>query len=121
MIGTLLICASLAAVDGDNIRCDGQNLRDMGDGAPFVSGYDAPEIRDAACQQELKLGRAATARMEELLRTPGLKIYDSAERDQYDRPLVWAVLPDGRTIGSVMIAEGLAVEWRPGHSASWCD
>lgn len=121
MIGTLLLCASLAAVDGDTIKCDGQNLRDMGDGAPFVSGYDAPETRNAECQQELELGRAATARMSQLLETPGLRIFDSGERDKYDRPLVWAVLPNNSTIGGTLIAEGLAVEWRSGRSLSWCN
>lgn len=29
MIG-VIVCASLAAVDGDTVKCDGQNLRDMG-------------------------------------------------------------------------------------------
>lgn len=121
MIGVLLICASLLAVDGDTIKCDGVNLRDMGDGAPFVSGYDTPEIRGPSCEHERHLGREATIRMEELLRTPGLAIYDSGERDRFDRPLVSAVLPSGQTIGSVLIAEGLAVEWRPGTNANWCD
>lgn len=120
MIGTLLFCASLLAVDGDTIKCDGVNLRDMGDGAPFVSGYDTPEIRGHECDHERDLGREATIRMEELLRTPGLKIYDSGERDRWKRPLVSAVLPDGHTIGSVLIAEGLAVEWSPGNSFDWC-
>lgn len=120
MIGTLIVCASLLAVDGDTIKCDGVNLRDMGDGAPGVSGYDAPEIYSAECQYELDLGREATIQMEELLRTPGLKIYDSGKRDRFQRPLVSVVLPDGQTVGSVMIAEGLAVEWRPGISISWC-
>lgn len=112
MIGALLVCASLLAVDGDTIKCDEVNLRDMGDGAPFVSGYDTPEIFSPECAYERDLGREATIRMEELLRTPGLQI-DSGERDRYERPLVSAVLPDGRTIGSVMISEGLAVEWHP--------
>lgn len=120
MLGTLLVCASLAAVDGDTIKCDGQNLRDMGDGAPFVSGYDAPETRNAECQQELELGRAATARMRQLLETPGLRIYDSGERDKWKRPLVWLVLPDGRTLGSIMISEGHAVEWSPHADFDWC-
>lgn len=120
MLGTLLVCASLAAVDGDTIKCDGQNLRDMGDGAPFVSGYDTPETRNAKCQQELELGRAATARMRQLLETPGLRIFDSGERDRWKRPLVWAVLPDGRTLGSVMISEGHAVEWSPQTDFDWC-
>ena len=121
MLGTLLVCASLAAVDGDTIKCDGQNLRDMGDGALFVSGYDTPETRNAKCQQELELGRAATARMRHLLETPGLRIYDSGERDRYERPLVWAVLANGITIGETMIAEGLAAKWEPGYQSTWCD
>ena len=120
MIGTLLVCASLLAMDGDTIKCDGVNLRDMGDGEPFVSGYDTPEIRGAECLAELALGQAATARMGELLASPGLQIIDSGERDRYDRPLVSAVLADGQTIGSVLIAEGLAAEWRPSYQAAWC-
>ena len=31
--GTLLLCATLVALDGDTISCDGINMRDMGDGA----------------------------------------------------------------------------------------
>lgn len=120
MIG-LLVCASLTAVDGDTVKCDGQNLRDMGDGAPFVSGYDTPEIgKNAHCDAENALGKKAKRRMAELLRTPGLTIQDSGKIDRYDRPLVVLRLPDGRTIGSVMLAEGLAVEWRPGWDFDWC-
>jgi micrococcal nuclease len=120
MIGTLMLCASLMAVDGDTIKCDGVNLRDMGDGAPNVSGYDTPEISRPQCDYERDLGREATIRMGELLRTPGLQIIDSGKRDRYQRPLVWALLADGRSIGNVLIAEGLAVEWRPGRDISWC-
>jgi micrococcal nuclease len=117
----LLVCASLTAVDGDTVKCDGQNLRDMGDGAPFVSGYDTPEIgRNAGCDRENTMGRKAKRRMAELLKTPGLIIEDSGQVDRYDRPLVVLRLPDGRTIGSVLLAEGLAVEWRPGGDFDWC-
>lgn len=70
MIG-LLVCASLTAVDGDTVKCDGQNLRDMGDGAPFVSGYDTPEIgKNADCDAENALGEKAKRRMAELLLLP---------------------------------------------------
>jgi endonuclease YncB( thermonuclease family) len=92
----------------------------MGDGAPNVSGYDTPEIYSPECDHERDLGREATIRMEELLRTPGLQIIDSGKRDRYKRPLVSAVLASGETIGSVLIAEGLAVEWTPGYKANWC-
>ena len=44
----LLICATLSVVDGDTVKCDGRLLRPMGDGEPFVSGFDAPEFRGRA-------------------------------------------------------------------------
>ncbi len=93
----------------------------MGDGAPFVSGYDTPEIgRNANCDLENARGKKAKKRMAELLKTSGLIIEDSGEMDRYDRPLVVLRQPDGRTIGSVMLAEGLAVDWRPGGDFDWC-
>lgn len=114
----LLTCASLSAIDGDTIKCDGVNMRDMGDGVPFVSGYDAPETRNAKCQEELELGRAATAKMGELL--PNAEVYDSGKRDRYGRPLVWVRLKDGRSVGSLLIDEGLARSWSPKYRAEWC-
>ena len=123
MLGALLItCASLIAVDGDTIKCDGVNMRDMGDGAPFVSGYDTPEVFSARCDAEQRLGEVAKRRMEELLVTPGLEIIDSGERDRTRsrRPLVWINLPDGQSVGSVLMSEGLAREWTPRYRADWC-
>jgi micrococcal nuclease len=123
MLTALLItCASLIVVDGDTIKCDGVNMRDMGDGAPFVSGYDTPEIRDAKCDAERRLGEVAKRRMQQLVATPGVQVIDSGERDRTRsrRPLVWIKLPDGRSVGSVLIAEGLAREWTPNYRADWC-
>jgi len=123
MIGTLLICASLIAVDGDTIKCNGKNMRDMGDGAPFVSGYDTPEIGSHAhCAAENTLGEQAKARMVQLLATPGVTVTDSGRVDktQSHRPLVWVRLPTGESIGHVMIAEGLARVWTPNREADWC-
>nr|WP_299637999.1 thermonuclease family protein [Devosia sp.] len=97
-------------------------MRDMGDGAPFVSGFDTPEIRSRKCEAELALGRRAKSRMAELLKTKGLRIIDSDQVDatRTRRPLVWIVLPDGRTIGSILISEGLARRWTPQYEADWC-
>lgn len=118
----LMTCASLLAVDGDTVKCDGVNLRDMGDGKPFVSGYDTPEIHHAKCDAERQLGYVAKARMEQLLATPGIQVLDSGERDttQSRRPLVWVKLPDDRSVGSVLMAEGLAREWNRDYRADWC-
>ena len=118
MIGTLLTCMALLAVDGDTIKCDGVNMRDMGSGKPFVSGYDAPETRNAQCQEELELGRAATTVMRKLL--AGAEVWDSGKRDRYGRPLVWVRTADGRVIGDVLMAAGLAKRWTPDYRSDWC-
>jgi endonuclease YncB( thermonuclease family) len=119
---TIMTCISLTAVDGDTVKCDGVNLRPMGDGAPYVSGFDTPEIRShAKCARENHLGTLATDRMAALLQTDGLVIEDSGVRDQYGRPLVTLRLPDGSTIGQQMIDDGFARVWTPGYNGKWCD
>lgn len=120
--GRLVQCSELYAIDGDTIACDGINMRDMGDGAPFVSGYDTPEIRDGKCDKELELGQAAKTRMSELLETPGIQIFDSGRVDKTrsKRPLVWIKLPNGVSVGRMLMDEGMARRWAPGYEADWC-
>jgi micrococcal nuclease len=126
---TIMLCASLMAIDGDTVRCcesaegrcEGQNLRPMGGGAPDISGFDTPETGGhARCALEAELGLKAGARFAELLRTPGLVVEDSGEIDDYDRPLVWLRMPRGTTVGQTLIEEGHAREWRPGRRIDWC-
>ncbi len=117
---TLVFCASLSAVDGDTIRCDGQNMRIMGPGRPHVSGIDAPESRGARCQAERMLADLATRRLEQLLASEGTQVEDSGERDRWNRPLVWVRLADGRTAGEVLLEEGYAVPWEPRYRPAWC-
>lgn len=116
----ILACAVLAAVDGDTVKCDGVNMRIMGDGAPYESGIDTPELR-GKCQQEVELARAAKGRLEELLETSGAQVIDSGERDRWKRPLVWVRMPDGRTAGAILLEEGHARIWTPGYQADWCN
>lgn len=117
----LLICTTLSVYDGDTFRCNGESMRPMGDGSPYVAGFDTPEIgHRAKCELEEELGQVAKARFEELLRHPGVNIYDSGELDPFDRKLVWVILPDGRSAGSVLIEEGLARVWSPQYRADWC-
>lgn len=116
----LLVCALIAVVDGDTVKCDGQSVRLLGDGAPNISGFDTPETYRPDCQKELELGRAATARMSELV-SQAVGIEDTGVRDRFGRILGSLVLNDGRTAGSVLLEEGHAVVWQPGDSANWCD
>lgn len=118
----LMVCASLTVVDGDTVKCDGQNLRPMGNGAPFVEGFDTPEIFGKVdCPEEREMGQLAKTRMAELLKTPDLTIENSGELDVFDRPLVVLRLPDGSTIGQRLIDENFAKVWRPGKTVDWCN
>lgn len=121
LIAGLIVCASLSAIDGDSIRCNDENMRIMGSGAPHVSGVDTPELR-GACPAEKMMAQLAKARLAELLTTDGVQIEFSGERDktQTQRPLVWVRLQDGKTAGQVLIDEGYALEWRRGRTIDWC-
>ena len=49
----LIACALLTVHDGDTVRCDGELMRIIGDGAPYVSGVDTPELSPhAECPEE---------------------------------------------------------------------
>ncbi|WP_309589084.1 thermonuclease family protein [Rhizobium rhizogenes] len=117
-------CASLVVIDGDTIKCDGQNMRLLGGGVPFKSGVDAPEMGSRAkCEYERDLALKAKARLKELLLDGVPRIEDSGARDrtQSRRPLVNIYLPDGREAGQVLMSEGLAREWRAKHRIDWCN
>lgn len=119
-----IVCASLIVIDGDTIKCDGQNMRLLGGGVPFKSGVDAPEMGSRAkCEFERDLALRAKARLKELLLNGVPRIEDSGARDrtQSRRPLVDIYLPDGREAGRVLKSEGLAREWRAKHRIDWCD
>lgn len=123
MIAEIILCASLQAVDGDTARCDGQLLRLLGQGVPFVSGIDTPEIGShAKCIKERKLALLAKGRLKELLAERGLRIEWSGavDRTPSHRPLVNIYREDGSEIGATLLREGFAREWRPGHKNDWC-
>ncbi|WP_338122489.1 thermonuclease family protein [Agrobacterium salinitolerans] len=116
-------CASLVVIDGDTIKCDGQNMRLLGGGVPFKSGVDAPEIGSRAkCEFERDLALRAKARLKELLLNGVPRIEDSGARDRTRsrRPLVNIYLPDGREAGQVLMSEGFAKPWHPKRRIDWC-
>lgn len=117
----LIICAMLTVVDGDTVDCDGQLLRMLGDGSPYVDGVDAPELRHRECLAELMLARLAKSRLQELTEAPGMVIEDSGEVDPLERPLVTLRLHDGQTAGQMLIDEGLAGVWTiEAGQVDWC-
>lgn len=119
----LIVCATLLAYDGDDVRCGDENLRLLGDGVPHETGIDAPELQHRECQAELWLGRLAKQRLQELIETPGMVIEDSGEvtNQMHPRRLVRVRMPDGQTAGAILLQEGLAGVWTPdGGQQDWC-
>lgn len=99
---SIVSCLSLSAVDGDSIKSNGVRMRLIGDGIPFKSGVDAPEMGDRAkCAKERTDALQAKLRLEELLRIEGIAIEDTGKVDRWRRSLVRVRLPDGRTAESV--------------------
>ncbi|TBE73762.1 thermonuclease family protein [Rhizobium beringeri] len=124
MIAGLIICASLSVVDGDTVKCDGQNMRLLGEGVPFVSGIDTPEIGShAKCIKERKLALIAKGRLKELLAEKGLRIVASGavDRTPSHRPLVNIYRTNGEEIGMKLLKEGFARTWSPKRRNEWCD
>jgi endonuclease YncB( thermonuclease family) len=123
MIAGLIICASLTVVDGDTVKCDGQNMRLLGEGVPFISGIDTPEIGShAKCIRERKLALIAKRRLKELLAEKGLRVVFSGAVDKTPthRPLVNIYRANGEEIGKTMLQEGFARTWRPKQRNDWC-
>ncbi|ANL41445.1 thermonuclease family protein [Rhizobium phaseoli] len=124
MITGLILCASLTAVDGDTVKCDGRNMRLLGEGVPFVSGIDTPEIGShAKCMKERKLALIAKGRLKELLAEKGLRIEWSGavDKTQSHRPLINIYRTNGEEIGKRLLQEGFARSWAPGHRNNWCN
>ncbi|MBX4872724.1 MULTISPECIES: thermonuclease family protein [Rhizobium] len=124
MIAGLILCASLTAVDGDTVKCDGLNMRLLGEGVPFVSGIDTPEIGShAKCLKERKLALLAKGRLKELLAEKGLRVVFSGavDRTPSHRPLVNIYRANGREIGKTLLSEGFARAWSPMQRNDWCD
>ncbi len=99
-------------VDGDTFWFRGEKIR--------IADIDAPEVSPPRCQREADLGESATRRLQALLNAgPFTLVAGARDQDQYGRKLR-NVLRGGRSIGEVLIAEGLARCWN-GPRRSWCD
>lgn len=98
-------------VDGDTFWFRGKKIR--------IADIDTPELSPSRCQREAELGEAAKRRLQALLNAgPFTLIADTRDEDQYGRKLR-VVSRGGRSIGEVLVAEGLARRWN-GPRQSWC-
>lgn len=99
-------------VDGDTLWSDGVKIR--------VADIDTPEISEPRCATEKALGDRATTRLLELINAGPFQMQAWAGRDEdkYGRKLR-VLLRDGRSIGDVLVSEGLARTWT-GKRQPWC-
>jgi endonuclease YncB( thermonuclease family) len=99
-------------VDGDTIWYGGMKIR--------ISDIDTPEISRPKCEAEGALGHRAKNRLLELLNTGPFEVIQvgSRDKDRYGRKLR-VIIRDGQSLGSILIAEGLARRW-DGARRSWC-
>jgi micrococcal nuclease len=99
-------------VDGDTFWFDGERVR--------IADIDAPEIARPECTHEAELGRRSTLRLQTLLNDGPIQLRreGSRDRDVYGR-LLRTVHRDGRSLGDILVEEGLARPWR-GRSEQWC-
>jgi micrococcal nuclease len=98
-------------VDGDTIWMDGVKIR--------VADIDAPETHPPRCDEEARLGEAATLRLQALLNGGPVRLM-AADRDEdrYGRKLR-IVMRGNVSLGSVLVREGLARQWT-GRRQPWC-
>ena len=103
----------------DNCVVDGDTFYLMGDKIR-IADIDAPETGGARCSYESQLGNRATRRLRELLNAGPFELqsYKSRDTDRYGRKLR-VVMRDGKSLGDILITEGLARRWN-GRREPWC-
>ncbi len=122
--------ASVRVIDGDTIAVDGRrsNIR--------LVGFNTPEIRNAKCEDEGRLGVNATNRLRELVQADPLELTivrcackpgtEGTRNCNYGRSC-GLLKTNGQDVGEILIAEGLAVPFICGKTRCpktprpWCD
>lgn len=100
-------------VDGDTLWLRGNKIR--------VADIDTPEISEPKCPSELALGNRATERFIALINEGPFEMQAWPGRgvDRYRRKLR-VLVRNGRSLGDLLVSEGLARTWT-GRREPWCD
>ncbi len=101
---------------------DGDTYQDMNTGERVrLENIDTPETGPRArCTAERNLGNRATQQARSFITNARqLDVRRTGRIDRYDRVIALIEI-DGRDLGQMMIAEGLARPWR-GRREPWCD
>lgn len=98
-------------VDGDTFWHQGAKIR--------IADINTPETSRPGCAYEAGLGARATVRLTQLLNAgPFVLKQEGRDVDYYGRQLR-TVTRDGRSLGRILVAEGLAENWT-GRRRDWC-
>jgi endonuclease YncB( thermonuclease family) len=114
--GGFTVCARASqpncVIDGDTIRLAGVKIR--------LEDIDAPEVFSPHCSSELARGNRATLRLLALINQGPFELVRTGprDRDRYGR-MLRTLERAGRSLGGVLIAEGLARPW-DGARHPWC-
>ena len=119
--------SNLSITDGDTIRIGGERMR--------LVGFNTPETIEPVCAEERALGQKAKARLRQLVSKGRLSLErvrcsckpgtEGTDRCNYGRSC-GVLRVDGRDVGDVLIAEGLAVPFVCGDTSCpptpkpWC-
>ncbi len=99
-------------VDGDTFWYRGEKIR--------IADINTPEISRPKCALEKRLGIKAQQRLHNLMNAERFSLVQGARnRDRYGR-LLRTVKRGGRSLGAILVEEGLAHIWH-GRRESWCD
>lgn len=103
---------SACVVDGDTFKLGDRKIR--------ITGIDAPELMAPQCPGEEVLARQAAERLRELLNKGEFEMiaHRLQTADRHGRDLM-VIQRDGKSIGSILIDEGLAHRYI-GSKRSWC-
>ncbi len=99
-------------VDGGTFRYRGEEIR--------VADVDAPRIKTASCDSERARGFYAKQRLRELLNAGDFRLIEAIGRsDDKNSENLRVVMRDGRSLGAVLVSEGLVRPWK-GQPTPWC-
>lgn len=99
-------------VDGDTLWLSGEKIR--------IADIDTPELSPPRCEAERVKGEAAKRRLRELMNAgPFSLVAGLRDEDQYGR-MLRTVTREGRSIGDLLVQEGLARRWDGGRHP-WCN
>lgn len=110
--GDTIRSAAIRVIDGDTIDYDGMRVR--------IADIDTPEV-NGRCAYETDLAARATRRLRALLASGDIALHpppNGRDEDRYGRKLR-IVTRDGRSVGDMLVAEGLARTWT-GRREPWC-